>query len=74
MEKGMHGYTQHPVGGAIGTPFPPAYDNRRNNIKLAFREQYNIGWNNLLKGRMGKQWIQYVKNHLEHENIKLQAK
>jgi hypothetical protein len=23
---------------------------------------------------MGKQWIEYVKQHIEHENIKLQAK
>jgi hypothetical protein len=36
MEKGVHGYTQHPVGGAIDTPFPPTYDNRRNRLKLAF--------------------------------------
>jgi hypothetical protein len=37
------------------------------------REQDKIGWDNLLKGRIGKQWIEYVKKHLEHENIKLQA-
>jgi hypothetical protein len=23
LEKGVHGYTRHPVGGAIDTPFPP---------------------------------------------------
>jgi hypothetical protein len=23
---------------------------------------------------MGRQWIEYVKQHIEHENIKLQAK
>jgi hypothetical protein len=67
LEKSVH-------GGAIETPFPPTYDNRRNHLKLAFWEQDKIGWDNLLKGRMGKQWITYVKNHLEHENIKLQAK
>jgi hypothetical protein len=27
LEKGVHGYTRHPVGGAIDTPFPPIYDN-----------------------------------------------
>jgi hypothetical protein len=74
LENSVHGYTRHLVGGAIDTPFPPTYDNRWNHLKLSFREQYKIGWENLLKGRMGKQWIEYVKNHLEHENIKLQAK
>jgi hypothetical protein len=74
MEKGLHGYTQNPHGGAINTPFPPTYDNKRNRLKLAFREQDEIGWDNLLKGQMGRQWIEYVKQHIEHDNIKLQAK
>jgi hypothetical protein len=74
MEKGIHGYTRHPEGGAIGTHFPPIYDNRGNRSKLAFREQYKIGWDNLLNGWMGKQWIEYVNIHIEHKNIKLQAK
>jgi hypothetical protein len=54
MEKGLHGYTRNPKGGTITTPFPPTYDNRRNQLKLAFREQDTIGWDNLLKGRMGR--------------------
>jgi hypothetical protein len=74
MEKVVHGYTRHPVGGVIDTPLPPAYDNRRNRLKIAFREQDKIGWDNLLKGRVGKQWREYVKIHLEHEHIRLQAK
>jgi hypothetical protein len=49
MEKGLHGYTNHPMDGAINTPFPPMYDNRRNYLKLAFREQDMIGWENLVK-------------------------
>jgi hypothetical protein len=74
MEKGVHGYTRNPEGGAIDTQFPPTYDNKRNRLQLAFREQDKIGWDNLLKGRMGKQWIEYVKEHIERKNIKLQAK
>jgi hypothetical protein len=46
-----------PIRRAIDTPFPPTYDNRRNHLKLAFREQDKIVLNNLHKGRMGKQWI-----------------
>jgi hypothetical protein len=36
MEKGLHGYTRAPNGGAIETPFPPTYNSRRNHLKLAF--------------------------------------
>jgi hypothetical protein len=74
LEKGVHGFARHSVGGAIDTPFPPIYDNRPNHLKLAFREQDGICWDNLLKGRMGKKWKEYVKKHLKHEHIKLQAK
>jgi hypothetical protein len=73
MEKGLHKYTRNPKGGAINTTFPPTYDKRRNHLKLAFREQYKIGWDNLFKGWMGRQWIEYVKQHIHNENIKLQA-
>jgi hypothetical protein len=74
LDKCVHGFTRRPAGGAIETPFPPAYGNRRNHLKLAFREKDKISWDKLLKGRMGKQWIEYVKKHLKHKKIKLQAK
>jgi hypothetical protein len=54
LEKGVHGYTQHPLYGVIDTPFSPTYDSRRNHLKLKIREQDKISWYNLLKGRMGK--------------------
>jgi hypothetical protein len=73
MERGLHRYTRNPKGGAI-TPPPPTYDNRQNHLKLASREQYEIGWDNLIKGLMGRQWIEYVKQHIQIENTKLQAK
>jgi hypothetical protein len=50
MEKGLHGYTRNPEGGAILTPFPPTFNNRRNHIKLAFQEHDKIGWDTLIKG------------------------
>jgi hypothetical protein len=37
MGKGLHGYTRALNGGAITTPFPPTYNNRRNHLKLEFR-------------------------------------
>jgi hypothetical protein len=49
-EKLLNGYTRSPNGGAIATPFPPTYNNRRNHLKLAFREHDEIGWRNLIKG------------------------
>jgi hypothetical protein len=42
MEKGLNGYTRAPNGGAIATPFPLAYNNRRNHLKLALREHDRI--------------------------------
>jgi hypothetical protein len=74
MEKGLHGYTHHPPGGVINTPFPRTYDSKRNHLKLAFREHDMIGWDNLLKRWMGRQWTEYVKQHIHNEKIKLQAK
>jgi hypothetical protein len=40
---------------------------------MAFREHDRIGWEKLIKGRMGRQWIKYVKPHIQNENIKLKA-
>jgi hypothetical protein len=60
-------------GRVINTPFPPTYNNRWNHLKLVIREQDKIGWDNLIKGRMGIHWIEYVKKHIQKENIKLQA-
>jgi hypothetical protein len=50
MEKVLNGYTGPPNGCTITTPFPPTYNNRSNHLKLTFREQDRIGWDNLLKG------------------------
>jgi hypothetical protein len=55
VEKGVHGHTIYPQGGSINTTFPPTYDNKRNRLKLAFMEQYNMGWDSLIEGRMGSQ-------------------
>jgi hypothetical protein len=73
MEKELSGYTRAPNGGAIATPFPTTYKNRRNQLKLTFRKQDMIGWDNLIKGQMGRQWIEYVKQHIHNDNIKLKA-
>jgi hypothetical protein len=73
MKKGLNGYTRAPDGGAIASPFPPTYNDSRNHLKLAFREQDKIGWDNLIKGRTGRQWIEYVKQHIQNDNIKLKA-
>jgi hypothetical protein len=72
-KKGLNGYTRAPNGSAITTHFPLTYNNRRNHLKLAFREQDRIGWDNLIKVRMGRQWIEYVKQHIQIENMKFKA-
>jgi hypothetical protein len=73
MEKGVHGYTRARNEDTITKPFPPTYSNRRNHLKLEFQEQDRIGWYNLLKGRLGRQWIEYVNQHIQTKNIKLKA-
>jgi hypothetical protein len=62
------------AGGGVTHHFPHTYDNRRNRLKLVFRKQDKIVWDNLLKGRMGRQWIEYVKHHIQNKDIKVQAK
>jgi hypothetical protein len=32
-----------------------------------------MGWENLIKGRLGGEWIEYVKRHIHIKNIKLKA-
>jgi hypothetical protein len=73
MEKVLNRYTWAPSEGAISSPFPLTYNNRRIHLELAFREQDKIGWDNLVKGRIGRQWIEYVKQRIHNENIKLKA-
>jgi hypothetical protein len=73
MGKGLNVYTWAPHSGAIASPFPPTYNNRRNHLKLAFRKHDKIGSDNLIKGRMGRQWIEYVKQQIQNENIKLKT-
>jgi hypothetical protein len=74
IKKGLNGYTRAPNGGAIETTFPSTYNNIMNHLKLAFRKQDRTGWDNLIKGCMGRQWIEYVlKQHIHNENIKLKA-
>jgi hypothetical protein len=73
MGKGLNEYTRAPNRGDIATHFPPTYNNSRNHLKLAFREQDKIGWDKLIKGRMGRQWIEYVRQHIHNKNIKLKS-
>jgi hypothetical protein len=71
MEKGLHGYTRNPKGEEINTPFP------KHTITDGTTSSWHSGNKirlDLLKGRIGRQWIAYVKQNIQNENIKLQAK
>jgi hypothetical protein len=53
---------------------PPMYDNNQNHCNLALWDQENIGWDKLVKVWISGQWIEYVKQHTQNENIKLRVK
>jgi hypothetical protein len=57
LEKGMQHYTRN-VGqknkGSV-SPFPGTFNTPRNLLKQAFREQDEIGWSSLFKGRVETQ-------------------
>jgi hypothetical protein len=54
IEKGLQHYTrnasQNNKGDAV--PFPGTFNRPRNLLRQAFREQDDIGWSGLFKGRI----------------------
>jgi hypothetical protein len=73
IEKGMQHYTrnasQNNKWGA--SPFPGTFNNPMNLLRQAFREQDEIGWSGLFKGRGSMQWKFYMEQHLKAKGIKL---
>jgi hypothetical protein len=52
-------------------PFGPTFYAPRNRLKVAFRAQSQIGWDNFLKGRLSRDWITCMDHHLESTGSKL---
>jgi hypothetical protein len=53
------------------SPFPGTFNTPRNLLQEALRENDEIGWSNLLKGRIAIQWKVYTKHHIRSKFIQL---
>jgi hypothetical protein len=78
MDNGILHYTQHtlkrdpdnmPV--KPPSPFGTAFYTPRNRLKVAFRAQSQIGWDNSLKERMSHDWITCIDHHFQENGSKL---
>jgi hypothetical protein len=52
-------------------PFGPTFCAPRNRLKVAFRAQSRIGWDNFLKGRLSQYWISCMDHHFQSNGSKL---
>jgi hypothetical protein len=52
-------------------PFGPTLYAPRNRLKVAFRVQSRIGWDNFLKGRLSLDWITCMDHHFQSNGSKL---
>jgi hypothetical protein len=78
IQKGMQHYMQHPtkrdpqdMQQEPPTPFPHTFHSQRNIIKVAFRMQYHIGWENFTKGRVSREWVDIMERHYKNDGLKL---
>jgi hypothetical protein len=53
------------------SPFGTAFYTPRNRLKVAFRAQSQIGWDNFLKGRLSQDWIICMDYHFQANGSKL---
>jgi hypothetical protein len=70
IQKGMQHYMQHPekrdpqdIPQKTTTPFPHTFHSQTNRIKVAFRMQSHIGWENITKGRVSREWVDVMEWH-----------
>jgi hypothetical protein len=52
-------------------PFGTTFRTPRNRLKVAFRAQSQIGWDNFLKGRLSRDWIACMDYHFQNNRSKL---
>jgi hypothetical protein len=71
--KGLQHYTRNASQNNKGAaePFPGTFNNPRNLLRQAFREQDEIGWSGMFKGRIATQWKVYISQHMNAKGIKL---
>jgi hypothetical protein len=72
MENGVQHYTLNPLKrdpdnmpSEPPSPFGTTFHTPRHRLKVAFRAQSQIGWDNFLKGRLSRDWITCMDHHFE---------
>jgi hypothetical protein len=67
VEKGMQSYDTSPKKAKYRTipttPFSATRNRERNALKSGHHAQSRIGWENLAKGRIAQEWIQFMETH-----------
>jgi hypothetical protein len=78
IENGVRHYTTNPkkhehdnMPADPSPPFGPTFYAPRNRLKVAFRAQSRIGWDNFLNGRLSGDWIMCMDHHFESTGSKL---
>jgi hypothetical protein len=73
VEKGLQHYIRNARQNNKGAaaPSPGTFNNPRNLLRQAFREQDEIGWSGMYKGRITAQWKVYIAQHMNAKGIKL---
>jgi hypothetical protein len=56
---------------AGAAPFTGTFNNPCNLLRQVLREQDEIGWSGMFKGRIASQWKVYTAQHLNAKGIKL---
>jgi hypothetical protein len=78
IENGVRHYTMNPkkcdhdsMPTEPSPPFGPMFYVPRNRLKVAFRAQSQIGWENFLKVRLSQYWITCMDHHFQSSGSKL---
>jgi hypothetical protein len=73
IQKGIQHYMQHPakcdprdMPQEPPTPFTHTFHSQKNRIKVAFRMQSHIGWENFTKGRVSREWVDIMERHYKN--------
>jgi hypothetical protein len=78
IENGVRHYTQNPLKrdpdnmtAGPPSPFGTTLHTPRNRLKVVFRAQSKIGWENFLKRRLNRKWIGCIDHHFRENRSKL---
>jgi hypothetical protein len=78
MDNGAQHYTHNPLKRDPDnmpteppSPFGTTFYTPRNRLKVAFRAQSQIWWDNFLKGIMSRDWIICIDYHFQENGSKL---